>query len=170
MSDDDARREVARLVQLAGGRTAFARKAKIDPKSLGSFLDGWRWPQDRTLTKIEQALGRPVGWITDLRREAVSADNGEDEPGSRPRPVSPETQAILDAIRAHPGLHPLIAAHLENQVEILALLLGELGGADALIEDQARRRAVAEQQRKGIQRLRAAEAVTPPRKGAKRPK
>ena len=37
--------------------------ADIDPGTIGDFLDGSRWPQIRTLGKIEKALDWPAGTI-----------------------------------------------------------------------------------------------------------
>lgn len=112
MSEDDARREVRRAVQEAGGRVAFAKAAKLDAGTLGDFLDGNRWPQDRTMTKIEQALGKPVGWITDLRE------------GRGGRPELTAEDAVIAAILADPNLLPEAKTHLVNQYGLLLRIQG----------------------------------------------
>lgn len=66
MSQDAARRAVRNAIDARWARGAFADKAKIDPGTLGDFLDGKRWPQGRNRAKIEEALGWPVGSIEDL--------------------------------------------------------------------------------------------------------
>jgi len=68
-----ARREVRRVVDASWTRGSFADKAKLDPGTLGDFLDGRRWPQGGNRTKIERALGWPLGKIMDLAEAEESA-------------------------------------------------------------------------------------------------
>jgi hypothetical protein len=112
MSEDEARREVRREVDARGGRGAFAKQAKIDPGTLGDFLDGIRWPHAKTRTKVEQALGWPAGRIEDLR-EGVAA-----------------VTSVEDAIRADPELLPEARDHLLNQVRLLRRLQSALAPTD----------------------------------------
>lgn len=106
MSRDVARREVRRAVESFGGRGKFAEKAGIDPGTLGDFLDGARWAQPRTRTKIEKALGWPAGLIMDI------ADGVLQE-------VPPPVFDVIHAIRNDPNLLPEAREHLERQYGLL---------------------------------------------------
>ena len=70
MNEDAARREARRAVDAHGGRGSFARRASVDPGTLTDFLDGVRWPQAKTRTKIERALGWTPGRLEDMREGA----------------------------------------------------------------------------------------------------
>jgi hypothetical protein len=57
-----ARRAVAFQMQSKSlSRAALAAEAKVDPKTLRSFLDGERWPQSKTRADISVA----IGWLPD---------------------------------------------------------------------------------------------------------
>lgn len=70
MTRDQARREVQRHVDAAGGISSFAKSAALDPGTLSDFLNGKRWPHARNRTKIEDTLGWPHGQIEDLANRA----------------------------------------------------------------------------------------------------
>ena len=73
-----ARREVDRLVQQEG-RTRFAARAGMDPKTLGDFLNGNRWSQGPTFSRIEAALGWPPGRIADIAAGGAFQKHSVDE-------------------------------------------------------------------------------------------
>lgn len=66
---EDPGRKQARLL-VAGAmaeqqlsRSGLARKAGVDPGTLGDFLDGNRWPKAPTQGKVERAVGWEPGTI-----------------------------------------------------------------------------------------------------------
>src|SRR4028118_492237 len=73
MSRELARRAVRREVA-PEGRLAFAKRAGVDPGTLASFLDGTRWPQSRTLSRIEAAIGWTPGYIFDLAEGSTTTE------------------------------------------------------------------------------------------------
>lgn len=132
MSQDEARRVVRRAVEAhENGRVAFARKAKLDPGTLGDFLDGRHWPQARTRNKIEKALGWPSGRISDL------ADG-----------IDPSNSGVVDAIRADTRLLPEARNHLLNQYHLLLRLTMP---AETVAELEASMRADIEAERKSVE-------------------
>lgn len=125
MSRETASREVRRAVDALGmTRLAFAEKARVDPGTLGDFLDGKRWAQAPTRRKIELALGWPAGRISDLEHEAKIA----------------HAEGIEQAIEADEDLHPAAKAHLLNQLELLRLIPPGVP-IQALLQERRRRSA-----------------------------
>jgi hypothetical protein len=80
MSRELARRAVRREVA-PEGRLAFAKRAGVDPGTLAHFLDGTRWPQSRTLSKIEAAIGWPPGHIFELAEGSTTTEIPSDASG-----------------------------------------------------------------------------------------
>jgi hypothetical protein len=105
MSRELARRAVRREVA-PEGRLAFAKRAGIDPGTLGNFLDGTRWPQSRTLSKIEAAIGWTPGYIAELAEGSTTTEIGSDVNGGARilvesyRQLSPEDQRQVERIVA----------------------------------------------------------------------
>ncbi len=67
----EARRRVRVAVKAEMGRRRWNIQQLIDASGLdrstvGDFLDGTRWPQQRTLGAIEEALGWPSGSIPEV--------------------------------------------------------------------------------------------------------
>lgn len=60
----------ARMAERLLGRTALARRAQIDPKTLRALLTGSRWPRVAVRARIESALGWPAG---EIHRRALGA-------------------------------------------------------------------------------------------------
>lgn len=117
MTYDDARRAVRKAVEAQGGRVAFAKRAKIDPGTLGGFLEGTHWPQARSRTKIEQALDWEPGRIMDLAEGVEDLGSG----------------SVIEAIQRDPNLLPEAREHLMKQYGLLLRL-----GAPARDEDELR--------------------------------
>lgn len=86
------------------GRLAFAKRAGIDPGTLADFLNGTRWPQSRTLAKMEAAIGWARGHIADLAEGSTTTELGNDTSvGARIlvetyRQLSPEDQRQVERI------------------------------------------------------------------------
>ncbi len=104
MSRELARRAVRRQVA-SEGRLAFAKRAGVDPGTLAHFLDGTRWPQLRTLSKIESAIGWTPGYIADLAEGSTTTEIESDASGARIlvesyRQLSPEDQRRVERIVA----------------------------------------------------------------------
>ena len=105
MSRELARRAVRREVA-PEGRLAFAKRAGVDPGTLANFLDGTRWPQSRTLSKIEAAIGWPPGYIAELAEGSTTTEIGGDAIGGARilvesyRQLSPEDQRQVERIVA----------------------------------------------------------------------
>jgi hypothetical protein len=105
MSRELARRAVRREVA-PEGRLAFAKRAGVDPGTLANFLDGTRWPQSRTLSKIEAAIGWAPGYIVELAEGSTTTEIESDAPaGARIlvesyRQLSPEDQRRVERIVA----------------------------------------------------------------------
>jgi hypothetical protein len=105
MSRELARRAVRREVA-PEGRLAFAKRAGIDPATLASFLDGTRWPQSRTLSKIEAAIGWSPGYIFELAEGRTTTEIESDPSGGARilvesyRQLSPEDQRQVERIVA----------------------------------------------------------------------
>jgi predicted transcriptional regulator len=110
MSRELARRAVRREVA-PEGRLAFAKRAGVDPGTLAHFLDGTRWPQLRTLSKIEAAIGWTPGYIAELAEgstttEITTTEIGSDASGGARilvesyRRLSPEDQRQVERIVA----------------------------------------------------------------------
>jgi transcriptional regulator with XRE-family HTH domain len=104
MSRELARRAVRREVA-SEGRLAFAKRAGVDPGTLAHFLDGTRWPQLRTLSKIESAIGWTPGYIADLAEGSTTTEIESDASGARIlvesyRQLSPEDQRRVERIVA----------------------------------------------------------------------
>ena len=59
------RAEVARLIGVETNE-AFAKRAGVDPQTLGDFLAGRRWPRRATLDKIEAGLRLTRGTLAAL--------------------------------------------------------------------------------------------------------
>lgn len=111
MTQDAARREVRRAVEATQlSRRAFAERAKVDPKTLGDFLDGRRWAQQPTRNKIERALGWPSGRITDLAEGSQNAVR---------LPLPPPPLDLFAAIDGEVRLLPEVKEHLKKQVGLL---------------------------------------------------
>jgi hypothetical protein len=53
----------ARMAERMLGRSALARRAEVDPKTLRALLTGERWPRVTVRARIEAALGWPSGEI-----------------------------------------------------------------------------------------------------------
>lgn len=67
VSRDAARREARRAIAATGmHRETWAKQAKLDPKTVSTFLEGATWPQAPTRKKIEDALGWPAGSLEDI--------------------------------------------------------------------------------------------------------
>lgn len=67
-SREDAQREVRvavrrHMASRGWNKAELQEAAGIDPNTAGDFLNGRRWPQGRTLSKIERALEWPPGTI-----------------------------------------------------------------------------------------------------------
>jgi len=105
MSRELARRAVRREVA-PEGRLAFAKRAAVDPGTLAHFLDGTRWPQSRTLSKIEAAIGWAPGYISDLAEGSSTTEIQSDASGGARilvesyRQLSPEDQRRVERIVA----------------------------------------------------------------------
>ncbi|SDY94345.1 hypothetical protein SAMN05661080_05097 [Modestobacter sp. DSM 44400] len=105
MSRELARRAVRREVA-PEGRLAFAKRAGVDPGTLANFLDGIRWPQSRTLSKIEAAIGWAPGYVFDLAEGAITTEIESDASGGTRilvesyRQLSPEDQRRVERIVA----------------------------------------------------------------------
>ena len=105
MSRELARRAVRREVA-PEGRLAFAKRAGVDPGTLAHFLDGTRWPQSRTLSKIEAAIGWAPGYIAELAEGSTTTEIGSDAGGGARilvesyRQLSPEDQRRVERIVA----------------------------------------------------------------------
>jgi transcriptional regulator with XRE-family HTH domain len=153
MSRETAGREVRRAVAATGlTRVAFADRAKVDPGTLGDFLDGRRWPQAPTRRKIEKALGWPAGRISDLADAETTV---------------PAAVAIEDLINADPSLHPVAKAHFLNQLELLRLIPPD--AQIMILEEQERRRQEALLEERGRRILEALPDPEPPKRpGRKR--
>lgn len=100
VSEEEARRAAKRAIDARWTRSSFAKKAKIDTKTLGDFLGGIRWPQGRSRAKIEEALGWPIGSLDDLR-EGVPFDVAVGPAGHTPTHASAgaRTQRELSNLR-----------------------------------------------------------------------
>jgi hypothetical protein len=105
MSRELVRRAVRREVA-PEGRLAFAKRAGVDPGTLASFLDGTRWPQSRTLSKIEAAIGWAPGYIFDLAEGSTTTKIESDAGGGARilvesyQQLSPEDQRRVERIVA----------------------------------------------------------------------
>ncbi len=104
MSRELARRAVRREVA-SEGRLAFAKRAGVDPGTLAHFLDGSRWPQLRTLSKIEAAIGWARGYISELAEGSSTTEIHSEANGARIlvesyRQLSPEDQRRVERIVA----------------------------------------------------------------------
>lgn len=67
-NEDPGRKQARLLVAQAMAekelsRSDLARRAGIDPGTLGDFLDGHRWPKAPTQGKVERAVGWEPGTI-----------------------------------------------------------------------------------------------------------
>ena len=106
---EEARQEREETVRLAVQAHMAARQwnkaelqiaARIDANTAGDFLNGERWPQARTLAKIETALDWPHGTIAAILAgaspPATSGDAG-DEPLQADDPEA--ALAAIDAMR-----------------------------------------------------------------------
>lgn len=109
MSQDDARRAVRRAIDATGYRESWARKAGIDAKTLATFLGGTTWPQGPTRTKIEQALGWPIGALTDIEDGRSIAEATS--------PPATEPAAILDVSGLPHSQRAALAALVETMKE-----------------------------------------------------
>lgn len=71
--NQDAAREFVRHAMSQGGlsRSALARDAGIDPKTLRGFLDGGRWPQQESRSAISKALGWSADEIDHIEQTGV---------------------------------------------------------------------------------------------------
>lgn len=89
MSRDAARREARRAITATGlHRETWARKvAKVDPKTVATFLEGSTWPQAPTRKKIEEALGWPVGSLEEIA-------DGQFVPEVHPFDQKPDSDSI----------------------------------------------------------------------------
>ncbi|GAA2180973.1 hypothetical protein GCM10009785_13980 [Brooklawnia cerclae] len=77
----EAGKRAARLAvrRAMAGETqqAFAERAGVDQTTLGTFLNGSRWPRSSTLTKIEDALSLTPGTLAAFGEEVLPApDDG----------------------------------------------------------------------------------------------
>ena len=105
MSRELARRAVRRAVA-PEGRLAVAKRAGVDPGTLASFLDGTRWPQSRTLSRIEAAIGWTPGYVFDLAEGSTTTESKSDASGGARilvesyRQLSPEDQRRAERIVA----------------------------------------------------------------------
>jgi hypothetical protein len=88
------------------GRLAFAKRAGVDPGTLANFLDGTRWPQSRTLSKIEAAIGWTAGYIAELAEGSTTTEIESHVSGGARilvesyRQLSPEDQRQVERIVA----------------------------------------------------------------------
>lgn len=74
----EERRRAGRLVaakikEMGLSVPAFAGKAGVDPTTVRAMLKGERWPQQRTLDALTDALGLPEGEIS---RRVLGASSG----------------------------------------------------------------------------------------------
>lgn len=82
ISTMDANPRKSRLKQLvsdAESISAFARKYGFDPTYISQMLHGHRNIGEKTARKIEQATGKPLGWLDDVGASATI------EPAGTPR-------------------------------------------------------------------------------------
>lgn len=84
-----AQREIARS-GLDG--VALGARAKVHPQTVQAFLAGKRWPELRTLGKLDVALGWPAGTL------ATIAEGGEVPPNL----AGPLSDPRSDTVRATP--------------------------------------------------------------------
>lgn len=77
---EEARGRVRAALAEKGWNVAdLAREAKIDPGTIGDFLNGTRWPQLATRQKIDRALGWWPGSIDFYARGQVPPSSADDE-------------------------------------------------------------------------------------------
>lgn len=118
-----------------------------------------------TLEDVEDALGWPRGRAEELLAgQPLRPTTAAPSPST---PVAPTTEAIIEAIHAHPELHPASKAQLVNQLEILLLVPADAAALAALREEQERRRQQTLLDEAAAARLHAVEdkPATKPRKG-----
>lgn len=100
-SRDEARRDVRLAVQAhmasrQWNKAELQDAAGIDANTAGDFLNGARWPQAKTLAKIEGALGWKHGTIAAILEGAPAPSA---EPAGELGPVD-DTDADFDRIEA----------------------------------------------------------------------
>lgn len=71
---------------------AVAARAGIDTDTLGNLEAGNKWPWNRTLRAIEDALGQPRG---ELDRIAAEADAPDGSPPPAPAPMSERLRRLI---------------------------------------------------------------------------
>ncbi len=69
---DWIRADVARRIGVETNE-GFAKRAGVDPQTLGDFLAGRRWPRRSTIDKIEEALGLTPGTLAASGEDASTA-------------------------------------------------------------------------------------------------
>ncbi len=95
-SREDARRDVRKAVRahMAARRwnkAELQEAASIDANTAGDFLNGTRWPQARTLAKIEDALEWPAGTIAAM----LEGDGAPPVGGGGQDPVAESGDSLL---------------------------------------------------------------------------
>lgn len=138
MSRAEASRAVQRAVDAQWNREEFAELAGISRKTLVDFIEGRRWPHGPNRTKVEAALGWPVGRIADIATGRASPDN--------------DSSSTEEAIRADPKLLPEAREHLLNQYRLLLRIRSEAEQA-ARAQVEAADRAVLDEVGRGDIRL-----------------
>lgn len=103
-SREEARRDVrlavrAHMSHRRWNKAELQEAAKIDANTAGDFLNGERWPQAKTLSKIEAALEWKPGTIAAML-EGGPAPQVRDDPGQELAADDPdEAFKAIDAMR-----------------------------------------------------------------------
>lgn len=115
MPTEAGQAEARSIVQRAmAGETneQLARRAQIDPQTLGDFLAGRRWPRTSTLAKIERALGMTPGTLAAIGEEGLTVRSAQDN-ATVQRALREATASELLMTLAHK------IAEMQNQVDEL---------------------------------------------------
>lgn len=94
MADDDRSRVRAAVTAEMAHRgwniADLASGAKVDPGTISDFLSGERWPQIRTLGRVERALAWPAGAVARMLNGGAAPAVG----GSTDDPEEPDDELL----------------------------------------------------------------------------
>lgn len=94
-------------------QVALRKKSGVDPKTLKALLNGDRWPQEETRSRIEISLGWEFGSIQDLL-------DGREATVIRPAGMTPVVERESPDLISEDGVRELPSAVLLDGMEIFA--------------------------------------------------
>jgi transcriptional regulator with XRE-family HTH domain len=103
-----------RIGELRLTRTQVAQGAKVDVQTVSALIEGRRWPQLGSRTRIEEAVGWDVGHLSDLA-EGLVEDAADSEP------ADPVTAAIERSELTRANKYKLLGYYeelLASQMEV----------------------------------------------------